>query len=486
MRKGIRVAVLLAVSACVHPANEASGAGALPSASGPSNTPSARPSVAETLRQEALAKSRAHEWVQQLTDRVGPRLAGSPGDAKAVAWAVEKMKELGLSKVRAEKVPFTRWERGVETGAVVSPVQQPLLLTALGGSVPTRPEGVEAEVIEVASVDALDALPADGAKGKIVFITLPTERGNTAAGYAKAAVGRHRGASAAAKKGAVAMILRSLGTSNARFPHAGSMGYEEGVPQIPAAALSVPDALLLQRLLAAGGPVRVKLVLGCRTVGPAETANVVGEIPGRERPDEIVLIGAHLDSWDLGTGALDDGAGVGAVLDAARLIAAAPSHPRRTVRVVLFANEEHGLDGAMGYAQAHASELAHHVVAMELDHGTEKVLGVSFVGGPETERAMKEIGALLAPLQVEAPAPGPGHGADLTPLRTPGVPLVALHQDSTPYFDYHHTADDTFDKIDAAKLAQVVAATVAFTYGAADSTADFGRIPAEMRERPRR
>ena len=227
---------------------------------------------------------------------------------------------------------------------------------------------------------------------------------------------------------------------------------------------------------------RVKLRLGCKQLADASSANVVGEVVGTERPDEIVLIGAHLDSWDLGDGAIDDGAGVAIVLETARLIRELPRRPRRTVRVVLFANEESGLRGANEYAKLHRDELAKHVIALESDLGAGKVFGMSYLAGPNAGASIKAIAAPLAALGVASPAPAEHHGADLWPLRNAGVPVVDLHQDATKYFDLHHTADDTLDKIDPAELDQVVAATSSFTFGAADTDGDFGRVPDDKRK----
>ncbi|MBL8716738.1 MAG: M28 family peptidase [Myxococcales bacterium] len=435
---------------------------------------------AESLRDEALAGSKAADHVRSLTDEVGPRLAGSEGDAKAVAWGLAKMKSLGLTHVRAEKVMVPRWVRGVETGAVRAPHAHALTLTALGGSVPTPEGGLEAEVVVVASLEALAALPDASVAGKIVFFDKPMERTKDGLGYSRAVDVRGRGPSAAAKKGAVATLVRSITPSVARLPHTGGLRYADGVPAIPAAALAVPDAMLLRRL-ADAGPTRVRLVLGCHKEPDAESANVVGEVEGRSAKDEIVLLGAHLDSWDLGTGALDDGAGVGVVLEAGRLLAARPTHPRRTVRVVLFANEENGLRGGVAYAKAHEAELGKHVVALELDLGTDKIFRLDALAAPSADPKLRALSLPLASLGIAGPVKGEHFGSDISPLRAQGVPQIAFAQDATRYFDIHHSADDTFDKIDPKGLDQMVAATVAFAWGAAEMDGDFGRIPPHER-----
>jgi carboxypeptidase Q len=436
----------------------------------------------DQLRASILGHSRAADWVRDLTDQVGPRLSGSPGDPKAVAWAVATMNSLGYTNVHAEKVMVPRWERGAEEAAVVSPVHQRLILTALGDSVPTPPQGIEADVVEVPTLEALDAMSEQQVHGKIVFFNKPTARLRTGEGYGKAVDVRGGGAVHAAKKGAVAVVIRSIATSNTRLPHTGAMNYADGVEKIPGAALAVPDAELLHRLLERGQPVRITLTLGCRTLPDAESANVIGDVVGRERPEEVVLLGAHLDSWDLGTGAIDDGAGVGAVLEAGRQIAAMNPHPRRTVRVVLFANEEHGLNGAFAYAKAHEAELGRHVVATEIDSGTGQVYAMSYLAGPDAAGAMATVAEPLLALGISPPQSAPHNGADLIPLRKAGVPVVSLQQDALSYFDYHHSADDTFDKVEPEKLAQVAAAAAVFASGAADATADFGRVPESMRE----
>jgi len=447
-------------------------------------TASAHPhGTADQLRDRAMAGSRAADHVRSLTDHVGPRLGGSEGDAKAVAWGVDTMKSLGFANVRAEAVNAVHWVRGEERGEIFLPTPHTLTLTALGGSVPTpADQPLIGEVIEAASLEALDALPNDAVKGKIVFLHKPMERTRDGSGYGKAVDVRGQGAMRAAKKGAIAVLIRSVTPSEARLPHTGAMRYADGVPMIPAAALAVPDAMMLHRLLQDGKMVRVGLTLSCRREPDAPSANVVGEVIGREKPDEIVLLGAHLDSWDLGTGALDDGAGVGVILEAGRMIAELPAHPRRTIRVVLFANEENGLRGGIGYAKAHEKELDKHVVALELDLGTDKVWGLSYLAAPEAAKTVGEWMAPLKALGISGPVAAEHVGADISVMRASGVPMVNLNQDASRYFDIHHSPDDTFDKIDRKALDQVVAATVSFAYSAAEGTNDLGRLPESMRK----
>jgi carboxypeptidase Q len=429
---------------------------------------------AAALQRDALSSSHAFAIVRSLCDEVGPRLAGSPADAVAVAWAQRTMRELGLTSVHTEKVHVTHWERGEARAEIVSPVAQPLVVAALGGSVGTPPRGVEAEVVGAASVEDLQKLDPAAVRGKIVFLD--------GSGYGKAVRSRTVGAGVAARLGAVAMVLRSVGTDHDRVAHTGAKRKDER--EIPAAALSVPDAEMLHRILADKKTVRVRLTLGSRTLPDAESANVVGEVPGREHPEQIVLIGAHLDSWDLGTGAIDDGAGVAIALETARLVAARPQHPRRTVRVVLFANEEHGLEGAKEYARSHAAEIASHVVATEADFGADSVYAVRWRGDPAARERFADLAGLLAPLGVARQDDRGEAGADVSPLMALGVPVLDLRQDGTRYFDVHHTANDTLDKIDPGVLAQAAAAFATAAWGAAEMDGDFGRVPEDAR-RPR-
>lgn len=423
----------------------------------------------------------AHRWACSLTDEVGPRLAGSPGDAAAIAWGLRTMKELGLANVRAEPVTVPVWQRGAESGEIVAPFRHALSLAALGGSVSTPEGGIEAEVVRVESIAALQALPDDAVKGRIVFYDKKMERLPSGEGYGKTVDVRVIGAIEAAKKGAVASVVRTVGTSGARFPHTGAMrASPDGIPKIPAAALAIPDAELVARLIArdAAKPVRIRLVLASKQLPDAQSANVIGEVTGRELPDEIVLLGAHLDSWDVGTGAVDDAAGVGAILEIGRQLAMDP--PRRTVRIVLFANEENGLRGAKEYARVHADEAARHVAAMEMDSGAGRADGVLYSAGPGADGdalmaaltpALRKLG-LPAPRRVEDAA-----GADTSQLVPLGVPQVGVDQDRSRYFDLHHSADDTCDKIIPAELAHATAAALEVTRALANARTTLPRLP---------
>ena len=435
------------------------------------------------VRDDVLATSRAYETVQSMTDASGPRLSGSPGNDAAVAWGKRALEAAGLANVHTEPVKVPHWERGEEHGAIVSPVAQPVALTALGGSVGTKPEGIEAEVVEIASLDALDHADRAHVAGKIVFLDGHMDRTSDGSGYGRAVWPRSKGAIGAAKLGAVGVVIRSVGTDGSRAPHTGAMKYDDAVPKIPAAALSVSDAEVLHRLLAAGKPVRFRMVLGAQTLPDADGANVVGDVPGSGAHPEIVLLGAHLDAWDLGRGALDDAAGCAIVIEAARHIATLARRPRRTVRVVLYANEENGLRGAKAYAKAHEAELAQHAVAIEADLGDGRVRSAAFLGPAEARPLFRAVEAAAEPLgAVLSDAEGHG-GADLIPLVEAGVPIIDLRQDATRYFDYHHTAEDTLDHVRKADLDAAAAAFAAVAYAAADAPGEFGRVPEEKRHR---
>ncbi|MFY9826765.1 MAG: M28 family peptidase [Thermoanaerobaculia bacterium] len=430
--------------------------------------------AASALRSQALQGTKALDIVRSLTVEVGPRPAGSKAYDAAVVWGLRTLKDLGFSNVHAEKATVPHWVRGEESGEITAPYPQPVHLAALGGSVGTPEGGIEAPVIGVSSLEAVDKLDPAEVKGKIVFYDVPMERSRDGSGYGKAVRVRGAGASRAAKLGAVAVLIRSIGTDHNRTPHTGAMNYQDGVAKIPAAALSVPDAELLAAELASGKPVTFRLKLGAHVLPDVETASVVGEIPGREKPEEIVLLAAHLDSWDLGTGAIDDGAGVAIVTETARLIGQLPRKPRRTIRVVLYANEEFGTSGGKAYAEAHQGELARHMMATEADLGAGRVWRISSRVDPA---ALPMIADLACLLEVEQGKNDSGGGADIGPLAPAHVPVISLSQDASTYFDFHHTANDTLDKIDPKDLDQNVASWVAVTYVAAEMQGDFGRAP---------
>jgi hypothetical protein len=425
-----------------------------------------------SLGQKALNDPAAFNFVESLTTEIGQRLAGTEAHRRAVAWAEAKLKGAGFENVHSEAFTFPAWIRGAESAVIVGSVLQHLAVTALGGSVATDANGIEAEIALFRTYDDLLAAAPGSLNGKIAVVTQRMVRTQDGSGYGAANRIRRHGPSEAARRGAVAYLLRSLGTDSHRLPHTGALNYEDGAPRIPAAALAIPDAEQLERL-AALGPVRVRLLLTPTVQENAPSWNVVGEVKGTGRPDEIVLIGGHLDSWDLGTGATDDGAGIAIAFGAARLIAGLPQRPSRTIRVVLFGAEEMDFSGA-AYAQAHEGEAGKIVVAAEADFGARNVYSVQLPpGAPGSDfgHMLERSSRRSAPTSNRRPALGGGD--DIRELQKAGVPTVSLRQDGLDYFDTHHTADDTLDKIDQKQLDQAVAVWSAFTYLAAASDVDF-------------
>jgi carboxypeptidase Q len=428
------------------------------------------------------SESQAHALATSLCDTAGQRFSGSPGNALGVTWAVETMTRLGLENVHTEPVTVPHWVRGVEEARITSPIAQPLFITALGHSAPTPEAGIEAEVVEVESLEALKALQPGSLTGKLLFVNVPMRKTVDGAGYGGAAPVRRLAALQGLACGAVGALIRSVGTDTTRLAHTGSQGADPA--KLPAAALSMPDAELLHRLLAKG-PVRLQLKLTSREEAPVLSANVVGEVRGRERPEEVVLLGAHLDSWDLGTGALDDAAGVGIVLDVARVLQTLPQRPRRTVRVVLFANEENGLGGAKAYGLAHEAELSKHVLSMEADAGGDRARALRLLARKEAKEPFLSWGPWLSPLGVAVEVDPAHGGADTSILLASGVPQLDVRQDVSRYFDFHHTANDTVDKLDPDQLTQVARTYSTITWLVAEQQVDFGRVTEADRERKR-
>ncbi|WP_033314854.1 M20/M25/M40 family metallo-hydrolase [Robiginitomaculum antarcticum] len=425
------------------------------------------------LTDGALAGTQGYDIIESLTTEIGPRLAGTPEEARAREWGVAKMKDIGLSNVRIEPFTINGWERGVETGMIISPYPQKIYLTALGGSVATPSGGVEADVVYFPTFEDLKNAPEGGLDGKIAYISGRMEKAPDGAGYGPANQKRRSGATEAAKRGAVAVLIRSVGTDSHRFPHTGQMRYADDVKKIPIAALSAPDADQMDRMFAKDQDVRVKIELGPRAVGDRPSGNVVGEIVGSEKPDEIILIGGHLDSWDLGTGAVDDGAGIGISLGAAKVIIDSGLQPKRTIRVVMFGAEEVGLLGGFAYVEAHkGKDLANHILASESDFGAGKVyeLRSGLKGG---DAFIGELHSQIAALGIEKSTAQTNGGPDIGPMFDEGVPAIRLQQDGTDYFDLHHTPDDTMDKIDKDDVAQNVAAWTAMVWTASETDYDF-------------
>ncbi|MBB3062336.1 M20/M25/M40 family metallo-hydrolase [Microbulbifer rhizosphaerae] len=436
-------------------------------------------SVAEVLRDRALESSDAYSIVESLTVEVGPRRAGTEGDRRAVAWAQEKMKKLGFDRVYTEQIDVQRWHRGHAHAEVVAPFPQPLVVTSLGYSAPTPEGGLSAEIVEFSDVEALIKAPAKKVKGKIAFINKRMERARTGEGYGPAVQGRSRGMRAAAEKGAAALLLRSVGTDSDRFAHTGMMSIDGVENPVPALALSAPDANLLEAMLERGKPVEVKLDVHNERLADGPSFNVIGEITGREKPEEAMIIGAHLDSWDEGTGALDDGAGVAILMETARLIAELPQRPRRTLRVVLFGAEEIGLVGAKQYVDAHRGELDNIIAVSESDFGAGKIWRFDTRLPENKFDIADQMMQVLAPLGIERGNNQSSGGPDSSVFVAQGVPAFGLYQDGTDYFDYHHTPNDTLDKVDPGNLKQNVAAWVVMSFLAAEMEEDLGRVPTE-------
>ena len=430
---------------------------------------------AEMLRAQAMAGSNAMAIVTSLTTEVGPRLAGSEAEARARVWALNTLTEKGFANVRNELFEMDAWERHEEGAEILAPYPQPLAVTALGGSVPTEDDGLSAEVALFETLEDLKRAPEGSLTGRIAYVGHAMQRTQDGSSYGYFNEARAAGPSIAAGKGAVGYLIRSVGTDSHRFPHTGSLRYQEELPRVPALALSNPDADQLERIAAEGKTLFVRIKVDSSEVLAAQSGNVIAEVVGREAPDEIVVIGAHLDSWDLGTGAVDDGAGVGITMAALELIKDAGLAPRRTIRLVLWGAEEVGLLGANAYRDRHEASLGQHIMGSESDFGGGRVWKVTADSQTEVGDALfAEIARLLAPIGI---APGsddlPGGGPDLYPLIAAGVPTLRLHQDGRDYFDLHHTADDTVDKLDAASLDQNVAAFAVFAWLVADSDISF-------------
>jgi acetylornithine deacetylase/succinyl-diaminopimelate desuccinylase-like protein len=427
----------------------------------------------------------AWDWVSELTTRFGPRPAGSDNEHRAAEWAVTRLKALGFANVHLETFPLVAWVRGSEAADIVSPVRQPLVVAALGESPPTPPGGLSGEVVTFPSFADLLASPPDSLTGKIAFVSARMVRTQDGSGYGAAVEARANGPGEAAKRGAIAFVLRSVGTDEGRRVHTGTTRYVAGRVPVPAFALAAADADQIERIAALGGEVHVRLFSSASYVPDAHSQNVIADIPGREHPEEVVLLGAHLDSWDQGTGAIDDGAGTAIIVGAAKLMRDLPRQPpRRTVRVVLFGSEEvaqprapFGATGGHSYADNHKAELARHVLAGESDLGSDRIYRLALPRTVIKSEFATTVFRLLQPLGVlAAPEPPGDAGTDVDPAVEAGVPAFRLSQDATRYFDIHHTPDDTLDKIDRKQLDQNVAAWAALVWLVADGDVDF-RIP---------
>ncbi len=451
----------------------------------PSPTPSPTPTLyspqtladLKKLQQAALTSDYAYRQVAHLADNIGPRLSGSAQAQKAVEYVADELKAIGL-EVRLEKVRVPHWVRGEESAALTEfPGQAPgttqkIVLTALGGSVATPPDGLTAEIAVVRDFDELRSLGKDRVKGKIVLFNHPFDQQMAAQGrggeaYGEAVVYRGDGPGAAAKLGAVAALIRSVGGTAYRLPHTGMTHYTEDAPKIPAAAVTDEDADLMAAL-APQGPVRMRLVLTPQTLPDAVSYNVIGDLKGSDHPEQVVIVSGHLDSWDLGTGAIDDGAGVAVAMQAANLIRQLGLHPRRTIRVIAWMNEENGLRGGKTYAQEHTGEIANHFAAIETDLGADHPLGIYFAGRRELKNWLGPIAKVLTASGAGLLESRDEVGADIDPLRKLGVPNFSPIQDSRFYFNYHHTAADTLDKIDPHHLGENAAINAVLAYALAN------------------
>lgn len=423
--------------------------------------------VAKRIFEKAQSDRRGWTKLAYLADRIGHRLSGSKALERAIDWAVEGMKADGHENVHTEKVMVPHWVRGSESGEILAPVRRPLTVLGLGMTVGTGKKGVTGEVVVIDDFKQMEGM-RERIKGRIVLFNkaMPPFHPKRGPGYGVAVPYRSLGPSRAADMGAIATLVRSVTSHSLNSPHTGAMRHTSD-RKIPAAAVTVEDAAYIARLAAAGDTVRVRLTLGAKLLPDAESANVIGELKGREKPDEIVLIGAHLDSWDVGQGAHDDGSGCVTMMQALTVLRDLGLRPRRTIRVVLFTNEENGLGGARAYAEQHKADIGKHVVGIESDTGSFKTLGFVIKSNDTALKQLQDIITLLAPIGATRIVPGYS-GADLMFLEKGGMPGMGLLMDMSTYFDYHHTDADTLDKVNPEHLAENTAAMAVIAYVIAD------------------
>ncbi len=475
--------------------------------------------VIEQLQQDALSSDLAWDILASLTSEVGPRMGGTGGDKLAVRWAVKKMRDFGFDRVWTEPVKFPRWVRTSESAEVFysvpkeplaadasemekrhynkiglrKPVGQPLAITALGGS-PSTNGPLEAELVQFDTLAALEAASSEDVQHKIVFISTRMRTSRTGAGYRETVINRSRGPFVAASKGALALLIRSVGTDNDRLPHTGMMSGSEPGERVPAAAVSNSDADNLLIMLAGEEPVVVRMDLDVGfavddyventaeeyaddKAAQATSFNVIGEFDGSADLSEFILIGAHLDSWDLGTGAVDDGAGVALVMAAAKIVSDLPVRPKYGIRVVLYANEEQGIYGGKAYAKLHELELGSHLVGAESDMGADRIYSFRTRVSPQAEPTIDRLAHHLKKLGIERDESElAGGAADVGQMRKLGMPAIDFKQDATHYFDLHHTANDMLAKVDPDDLRQNLAAWVTLVYLTANSATPFGPV----------
>ncbi|HXS78516.1 MAG TPA: M20/M25/M40 family metallo-hydrolase [Terracidiphilus sp.] len=431
----------------------------------------------ERLRDKAMGSDFAYEELRHLTDNIGPRLSGSPQAQKAVEWVAEEMRKLGAD-VTLEKAKVPHWVRGVETAELTiwpgqaTGTKQKIVLTALGGSVGTPVEGITAEVIAVDNWKELRALPADAVHGKILLFNHPFDKELAATGHGLEAYGgsvvyRGAGPIAGATAGAVAVLVRSAGGGDYRSPHTGQTAYAPGVTKVPAAAVTAEDSELL-KTLTGEGKVTMHLTLTPQNLPDTESYNVIADWKGNEHPEQVVVVSGHLDSWDLGTGAIDDGSGVAASMAALELMKELGIRPKRTVRMIAWMSEEEGSEGAAQYMKDHMADMANHVGAIESDLGADHPTGIYYAGKPELGRLLKPVAQVLDGIGAGSLVNAPETGEDISAMTEKGVPSFAPVQDSRFYFNYHHTAADTFDKVNKKHLNENAAIMTVLAYALAD------------------
>ncbi len=414
------------------------------------------PQQVAQLRESALKDDYAWDITEGLTTEVGQRMAGTEAEARARAWSVTKLKAMGFTNVRIDSFTMPVWVRGAESASITAPFPQKLAIAALGNSASTPPGGIEGEIVGFDDVAALEAAPDSEVRGKIVFVSNAMPRTQDGSGYGVFGGARRQGPSIASRKGAIAIVIRSIGTDYHRNPHTGVMNFADGVKPIPAGALPLPDADQMQRILKrAKGPVRMRLQLESTNLTNQQSGNVIAEVPGRDPSLAPILVSGHLDSWDQGTGAIDDASGVAIAAAAAKRIMDA-GRPLRTIRIVWFGAEEVGLFGGLDYRAKYGKQ-PHHAI-MESDFGADRIYKVDSRLGPDRKEEALAIQRALQPLGIVPGSLTEYGGSDISPMIADGLPGVALNQDGTRYFDYHHTPDDTLDKVDPAQLRQNVAA----------------------------
>lgn len=435
----------------------------------------APPADPAALRIAALSDHTAFDILEGLTTEVGQRLAATPAEARARDWAVVELKRQGFANVHIETFTMPVWQRGEESAEIVAPFPQKLVVAALGNSSATPAGGITAQIVAFDGLDALVKAPAEAIRGKIVFVNHHMTAQQDGGSYGEIGAIRRTGPSIASTKGALAILIRSIGTDHHRLAHTGVQNWVNGARPIPAAALSVPDAEQLARVLERGKPVTLHLAIGAGMAGTGTSGNVIAEVPGRDPKAGIILVGGHLDSWDLGTGAIDDAAGLAIVTAAAKRIMAA-GKPRRTIRIVWFGAEEPGGFGGEAYAKAHAGD--RHVLVGESDSGADRVWRLELTAGDTKAPIADRLALALAPLGITRGHDAAHGGTDVAPIAmAQGAPVIDLSQDASRYFDIHHTADDTLDKIDPEQLRQNVAAWTAVLAIAAEDAEELAPVP---------